>query len=326
MKGIVIYKEGKNYIRKLKSNLDTPTLENDEVLVETYYGGLNYADLMMCRGTYPHPKGYPLIAGLELSGKIIKCGKEVKDLSPGDNVVGFSEEAGAFTELCKLKRNAVTILDKEILLSDAAAFFVQTTTAYHLLYTVAKIKPNQKILIHAIGGGVGLNLIQLAKLKDAIVIGTVGTSGKEKKAYECGADLVIDRTKSNFVNEIQDKYGNRPIDVLIDSTGAGILESSFALMKNLSHVVSYGEASGKPYDNLWERLVEKSLTFTRLHIGHMDFKSDYWIDAQKNIQKLIKNKQLKIFVEKIYNIDEFNEMYESLDTRKISGKLLIKFK
>ena len=48
-------------------------------------------------------------------------------------------------------------------------------------------------------------------------------------------------------------------------------------MKKLAHDISYGEASGKPYNNLWEKLVEKSLTFSRLHIGHMDFFSSYWI-------------------------------------------------
>ncbi len=77
-------------------------------------------------------------------------------------------------------------------------------------------------------------------------------------------------------------------------------------MKTLAHVVSYGEASGKPYTNLWEKLVEKSLTFSRLHIGHMDMTSEFWLEAQVTLQNLIKSGELKLFVEKIFNLNEFD--------------------
>ncbi len=326
MKGIVISRKGNDFFRKLTENLPMPKLEADEILVETHFGGLNFADLMMCNGTYPHPKGYPLLAGLELSGLVVECGNDVKNFVPGDRVVGFSEEAGAFSQYCKLNYSSATKIDKEISLSDAAAYFIQTTTAHHLLNKIGNIKASDIVLIHAIGGGVGLNLTQLAKLKGATVIGTVGTSGKEYRAKEYGADLVIDRNQDNFIEEIQKHYGNSPINLLIDSTGAEILDESFKLMKNLAHVVSYGEASGKPYTNLWERLVEKSLTFSRLHIGHMDFMNKYWLDAQLEIQNLIKNGKLKLFVEKVFNLDEIDELYDTLKSRKVSGKLLLKFK
>ncbi len=326
MKGIVIYEDGDSYVRKLEDNLTIPIIQKDEILIETHYGGLNFADLMMCNGTYPHPKGYPLKAGLELSGIVTECGDDVKEFIPGDRVVGFSEDAGAFSEFCKLKSMAAVKVMDSISLSDAAAYFVQATTAYHLLHTIGKINSNDTILVHAVGGGVGLNLVQLAKFVGAKVIGTVGTSGKEIKPYDCGADLVIDRNKSSFVKEINQKYGDNSIDILIDSTGAEILDASFNLMKKLAHVISYGEASGKPYNNLWEKLVEKSLTFSRLHIGHMDFFSSYWIDAQYDIQNKISKKELIVYVEKIFELDDFDNLYNALGSRNIGGKLLLKFK
>ncbi len=326
MKGIVISKQGNNFYRNLKNDIPKPVIKPDEILIETHFGGLNFADLMMCNGTYPHPKGYPLTAGLELSGIVVECGKEVKNFSTGDRVVGFSEQAGAFSEFCSLKDISAIKLDDSISLSDAAAYFVQTTTAYHLLNTIGNVTKGNLVLIHAIGGGVGLNLTQLAKLNGAIVVGTIGTSGKEKRAYECGADLVINRNNSNFVDEIEKKYGINSVDYLIDSTGAEILNDSFKLMKNLAHVISYGEASGKPYQNLWDNLITKSLTFSRLHIGHMDFKSDYWLDAQRKIQDLICAGELKIFIEKVFNLDEIDSLYETLAGRKVGGKLLLEFK
>ena len=130
----------------------------------------------------------------------------------------------------------------------------------------------------------------------------------------------------NFVEEIEQLYGKRPLDLLIDSTGAEILDDSFQLMKNLAKVVSYGEASGKPYTNLWEKLVENSLTFSRLHIGHMDFTSEYWLDAQAKIQNFIKSGELKLFIEKVFDLDELDTLYDTLESRTVSGKLLLRFK
>ena len=97
-------------------------------------------------------------------------------------------------------------------------------------------------------------------------------------------------------------------------------------MQNLGHVVSYGEASGKPYDNLWSQLVLRSLTFSRLHIGHIDHRSDEWLQSQITIQEMIKNKKLTLFIEHIFAIEDFDLAYQSLDSRKISGKILIKIK
>ena len=189
-----------------------------------------------------------------------------------------------------------------------------------------KVQKNDIVLIHAIGGGVGLNLTQLAKHSDATVIGTVGTSGKETRAVDCGADLVVNRATQDFTKEIQQKFGKTPVRLLVDSTGADILNDSFDLMQNLGHVVSYGEASGKPFDNLWAQLVLKSLTFSRLHIGHINHQSEDWLTSQKVIQKMIQNGSLNIFIEHIFTLEEFNQAYQALESRQVSGKVLLRLK
>ena len=97
-------------------------------------------------------------------------------------------------------------------------------------------------------------------------------------------------------------------------------------MQNLGHVISYGEASGKPYDNLWSQLVPRSLTFSRLHIGHINHQSEEWAQAQITIQELIKNGELKLFTEHIFSLNDFDLAYHALDSRKVSGKILIRLK
>ncbi|MEZ5933894.1 MAG: zinc-binding dehydrogenase [Alphaproteobacteria bacterium] len=295
----------------------------DEVLVAVSHAGLNFADLMMSKGVYPHPKGYPLVAGIELAGTVVACGAEVEDVAIGTRVAAFSENAGAFAELCAVPADRILHLPDDIGFETAAAFFVQGLTAWHLLHTVSRTEKGDILLIHAIGGGVGLYLTQIAKRAGAIVVGTVGTAGKEQRALDFGADRVINRAEQRFEDAVLAFTGGRLVDKIVDSTGASILDRSFALIRPLGHVVSYGEAEGKPYDNLWERLVRGSLTFTRLHLGHLDSRSDAWSKAADGMLAHLRDGSVTVPIEGVFHLTEARTMFERLASRQVAGKLLL---
>ncbi|MGO4841272.1 zinc-binding dehydrogenase, partial [Rhizobiaceae sp. 2RAB30] len=131
-------------------------------------------------------------------------------------------------------------------------------------------------------------------------IGTVGTAGKEKRALEFGATRVVNRNDENFVDVAMDITAGRGVDKIIDSTGGSILDRSFDAIRLLGHVVSYGEAEAKPYANLWERLVRRSLTFTRFHLGHVDCRSIAWRTAANAILESVADGSLKVPIEGVY--------------------------
>ena len=305
-------------------NVEIPVAGPKQVLIKVVFAGLNYADLMMRTGIYPHPKGYPLVAGLELSGIVGSVGLLVNDISVGDRVVAFSEDAGAFAEYCAVPSQKVVKLPDEIDFDVGAAFFVQAMTAWNLLHTISKTQRNDIVMIHAIGGGVGLYLTQLAKSAGAQVIGTVGTAGKESRALDFGADLVINRNDNDFIAVALEFTNGQGVDKIIDSTGASILDRSFEIIRPLGHVVSYGEAEGAPFSNLWEQLVKKSLTFTRMHLGHINFDSEDWIKGTKNVVSKILDGSLKTPIEGTYELDNVNSMFSALESRKLAGKVILK--
>tara|TARA_X000000950_G_scaffold285193_1_gene390398 strand:+ start:11771 stop:12751 length:981 start_codon:yes stop_codon:yes gene_type:complete len=305
-------------------NVEIPVAGPKQVLIKVVFAGLNYADLMMRTGIYPHPKGYPLVAGLELSGIVDSVGLLVNDISVGDRVVAFSEDAGAFAEYCAVPSQKVVKLPDEIDFDVGAAFFVQAMTAWNLLHTISKTQRNDIVMIHAIGGGVGLYLTQLAKSAGAQVIGTVGTAGKERRALDFGADLVINRNDNDFIAVALEFTNGQGVDKIIDSTGASILDRSFEIIRPLGHVVSYGEAEGAPFSNLWEQLVKKSLTFTRMHLGHINFDSEDWIKGTKNVVSKILDGSLKTPIEGTYELDNVNSMFSALESRKLAGKVILK--
>lgn len=305
-------------------DVPVPEAGPDQVLVQVAFAGLNYADLMMRKGIYPHPKGYPLVAGLELAGTVAAIGTGVAGIKVGDRVAAFSEDAGAFAEFCVVPTERVIHIPDAIGPDVAAAFYVQALTAWNLLHTVSLTKPGDTILIHAIGGGVGLFLTQLAKAAGAQVIGTVGTAGKEQRALEYGADLVINRADTDFVEAVMAFTHGHGVDKVVDSTGASILDCSFAAVRRLGHVVSYGEAEGPPFPNLWEQLMRKSLTFTRMHLGHMNYGSDDWANGVRQVLTMVEAGTLRVPIEGVYTFDDFGDMVAALESRQVSGKLIIR--
>jgi NADPH:quinone reductase len=307
------------------ANISKPEARVGEVLVQVAYGGCNFADTMMRRGIYPHPKGYPLVAGIEMSGIIAALGPDVTSFAIGDRVAGFCEDAGGFAEFCSVPTRHLTKIPTCIGLDVAAAFYVQALTAWHLLHTVSTTKPGDVLLVHAIGGGVGLYLTQLGAAAGAIVIGTTGTSGKEHRALDFGASRVINRNTENFVDIVNDMTNGKGVDKVIDSTGGSILDNSFDCIRELGHVVSYGEAEAKPFPNLWDRLVRKSLTFTRLHIGHVDSSPQAWAEGADKVMGMIAAGTLRVPIEGIFALDDVHAMFAKLESRQVAGKLLLKF-
>lgn len=295
-----------------------------QVLVRVAFAGLNYADLMMRTGIYPHPKGYPLMAGLEMAGTVEAVGDGVDPARIGERVAAFSEDAGAFAELCAVPEERLIRLPDDVSLETGAAFYIQGMTAWNLLHGVSVTQPGDTVLVHAIGGGVGLYLTQVAKAAGATVIGTVGTAGKEQRALDYGADVVVNRAEADFVEVALRATGGRGVDKVVDSTGASILDRSFDTIRRLGHVVSYGEAEGKPYPNLWERLVAKSLTFTRMHLGHLDYAAPSWARGVEEMLAGIRSGAIRVPVEGVYPMDDVLAMYDALASRQTAGKLLLR--
>ncbi len=108
-----------------------------QVLIGVAYGGCNFADTMIAKGSYPHPKGYPIVAGLEISGRIAALGPGVDGVAVGDRVAAFSEEAGGFAERCVVPAERLARIPDAMSLEIAATFPIQALTAWHMLHNVS---------------------------------------------------------------------------------------------------------------------------------------------------------------------------------------------
>lgn len=320
MRAIIVRKPGGPEAMQVE-DLPIPSAGRDEVLVDIAYCGCNWADVMVRSNSYPHPTHYPTLLGCEISGHVRALGEGVTGLEFGQPVAACLPTDGGYAEICTVPARDIILLPQDMPLDLAAAFPLQALTAHFLLHEIGRASEGTTVLINAIGGGVGLCLTQLALRAGCRVLGTVGTAGKEKRPLRLGAERIF--PGNDFVGEVLAATGGRGVDVVFDSVGAATLDRSFDAVRTRGHVVSYGEASGKPFSNLWERMVPKSATFSRFHLGHVDPTSSAWKNAIAAVMAAVMDGGLKIFIEGVFPLELAADMHARLESRQVSGKLLL---
>lgn len=322
MKAIVIHAPGAPE-QLVLADLPEPIPGLGEVLVDVAFAGCNWADTQIRTGIYPHARSYPLVLGLEISGTVSKLGTGINGVRIGDRVAAFLEHGGSYAEKAVVRANMLMPLPDAIPFDVGAALTVQPLTGYHMLHTIYDIEPGETVLINAIGGGVGLFTTQLAVKAGARVIGTVGTPGKEKRALEYGAERVVVTRDEDFQPAVLAFTHGRGVDLAIDSLGATMLDRTFNVVRKLGHIISIGEAEGQPFKNIRERILPRSQTFTRLHIGHVDPDSQAWKDSLAYIVRGVLDGWLKVPIAGVFPMADAAEMHRRIESRQAAGKLVL---
>ncbi len=321
MRAVVVHEPG-GIDALVVEDVPEPSPGDGEVLIDVAFAGCNWADTQVRRGTYPHPFDFPVIPGLEASGTVLGVGAGVEDIGKGDRVTALPN-MGGYAEKCIVDARMVTRLPDDIGLDVGTAFPIQALTAFHMLHTAYKIETGDVVLVHAAGGGVGLQVIQMAVKAGARVIGTVGTRGKEEKALGYGAERVINLQDEDFVDVVKELTGGLGVDLVVDSLGAGTLDRSFDAVKVLGNVINIGEAEGKPFDNIRDRVLPTSSAFRRFSISHVMANPSLWQRGMDIVLQALTDGWLEVPIVQCIPLAEVREMHRLFEGRGVSGKLLL---
>ena len=144
-----------------------PELREDDVLVQIRAAGVNLLDSKIRSGEFKLILRYrlPLILGHDVAGVVVRVGSRVRRFKPDDEVYARPADGriGAFAEFIAIKEDDVAMKPTALTMAEAASIPLVGLTAWQVLIERAKLKPGQKVLIHAGSGGVGTFAIQLAK-------------------------------------------------------------------------------------------------------------------------------------------------------------------
>jgi NADPH2:quinone reductase len=270
LKAVTIARFGGPEVLEL-SEVDKPAPQPGEVLVELECAGVNFIDIYMRSGQYARSHTYktplPMTLGMEGGGVVVALGEGVTDFSVGDRAA-YCIVRGSYAQYASVPAARLVPIPPHVPMSIATALMLQGLTAHYLSHSAYSLGPGKTCLIHAGAGGVGQLLIQLAKLRGATVIATVGSDEKAVVAHERGADHVILYRDMDFRDEAKRLTDGRGVDVVYDAVGRDTIARSIRSLARRGLCVNYGGASGLVASIEPLELAEAgSVYFTRPHLA-----------------------------------------------------------
>ena len=222
------------------ANVARPTAHGGEVLVRIHASGVNPLDTKIRAGAAAHAR-HPLpgVLGIDLSGVVEDVGSGVPRFRRGDEVYGMTGGVGgvqgSLAEYAAVDAELLALKPGNLSMREAAALPLVVITAWEGLVDRARVKAGQRVLVQGGGGGIGHVAIQIARAFGAEVFAADRASGAE--ALRAIGATPIDRTMP-VQEQVQAFTGGRGFDLVFDTVGGAVLDSSFAAIARFGHVVS----------------------------------------------------------------------------------------
>ena len=323
MKAIVLEAADKPLICK---EVDKPVLAPGEVLVHIKAAALNRRDYWITVGKYAGIK-YPSILGSDGAGIVSEVGSD-QDIhwlnqkvviNPSNNYGDSDDHQGAefkilglpdngtFAEYVKTRVEYLHPKPVHLTWEQAAALPLAGLTAYRALFTKAKAKKGDKVLISGVGAGTGAFALQWAVAAGCQVFVTSGSGEKIERAKQLGAAAGVNYKAQDWAEQL--KLMVHGFDIIIDSA----LGNGFAKFPDLCNpggrIVIFGGTAGNipPLDGrkiFWKQLQLLGTTMGTHDdfVAMLNFVNNYQLvpvidetfplkDAQKAVDKMANSSQ-----------------------------------
>jgi NADPH:quinone reductase-like Zn-dependent oxidoreductase len=289
--------------------IDKPTAEEGQVIVEVHAASLNPWDSKLRDGALGDSLKLPVTVGGDIAGTVAEVGPHVTELAVGDKVYGDAGPApgsGAFAQFALAPVGQVAKLPQNLDFPDAASLPLVGSSAVQALLEHIKLQSGQKLLIHGGTGGIGSIALQVAKHLGAYVATTVPTHAISL-AKELGADEVIDFKTQDFTHLIRD------YDAVFDTAGGEVFEKSLNVLRPggiaVSMVGHVDEAVAK------QKGVTALTQATKITTERLN-----------KLTELVEQGVAKPHVAKTFPLDQTREAFEARESGQVPGKIVLKIK
>lgn len=304
------------------TDVPDPLPGNDEILVSVIAAGLNFIDTYHRSGLYPMEM--PFTPGLEGAGTVLAVGPGVTQYQPGDAIC-WTWAIGSYAEKVVIPADQAIPLPEDVAPTVAAALLLQGITAHYLATDTFPLKENDRCLIHAGAGGVGLLLTQIAKMAGAEVFTTVGSKEKAELSTGAGADHVILYNETDFKEEVEEIAGPGAIDVVYDGVGAATFLKGLDLLRARGMLVTFGNASGPPPEISPLILAGKgSLFLTRPTMAHYTATRQELLSRTTDLFDWVSEGRLDVRIGAEFALADAADAHRALEGRSTTGKVLIR--
>ncbi|MBX3314009.1 MAG: zinc-binding dehydrogenase [Actinobacteria bacterium] len=312
---------------------EVPQPSPGEVRVRVAFGGLRWGDIMQRNGFPTRARPTPFVAGQEASGIVDQVGDDVTGVAVGDRVVVLTF-GGAWAEYVVVPEAQVLPVPDGVGLDVVLAYPVNLLTAYYVVQVWGRVQPGERVLLHAAAGGVGLLALQIMKrrIDDVTVVAVVSSQEKADLVRANGADVVVDRTTTDYVEEIERTLGPKAsgfmtggergggVDVSLNGVSGPTLTTDPRVIRKRGRWVIYGWAAGRG------RL--DTSTFGYDGITVMPFSSIAWMGTPEHqagiefVREWLESEEL--VVPTVLPLEEVREAERALEAGATIGKVVLR--
>ncbi len=218
-------------------------LTAEQIEVEVHATGLNFRDVMFALGLLSDEaieNGFagPTL-GFEFAGVVSRVGDPRCGFGLGDAVVGFGPSS--FGNRVVTQAKAIAAIPPEMSFEAAATIPSTFLTVYYSLHHLAKLQPDERVLIHGAAGGVGIAAVQVAKWLGAEIHATAGSNEKRDFLRLLGVNHIYDSRSLAFADQILAQTGGEGVDVVLNSLAGEAIRRNFQVLRPFGRFLELGK-------------------------------------------------------------------------------------
>ncbi|MBI4953466.1 MAG: NAD(P)H-quinone oxidoreductase [Myxococcales bacterium] len=304
----------------------SPELFPGAIRVAVRYAGVNRADLLQRAGLYPAPEGVvPDIPGLEYAGAVAACGPGATRFAVGDRVYGIVA-GGAYAEEIVVHEREAAPIPRSLGDLDAAAVPEAFVTAYDALVVRGRLAPGEKLLVHAVGSGVGTAAAQIGRALGCFVVGTSRTADKLERARTLGLDAPVLAEDGHFAERVRAATGGAGVDVVLELVGGSYLAESVAAAASRARIVVVGLTGGARSDLDLRTVLQKRLEIigTVLRGRPIEEKIELARLLWRNLGPWLERGTVRPVVDRVFGLAEAAAAHAFVAANESFGKVVLR--
>lgn len=300
-----------------------PTPGRGQVLIEVKAAGVNFAELELTKGRYSVGKAPPFLMGFEAAGVVAEVGAGVHNFRAGDRITAIVS-SGGYAEYATAETSAAMPIPDHTSFAEASTIPIQGLSAYTLLKFAAKPLADETIMVQAAAGGVGLYLVQLAKIMGVKkVIALASRKDKLELVTNLGADVAIDYTDKSWSDKVRETTGARGVDIVLEAASGEVGEESFKLTAPFGRIVLFGAKN--IHDTFGpqkiQQVIYKNQTVTGFNFPSLP--PELVANSASELLALIRQQKIRLFADTSFPLEKVRSAFEALASRKTIGKVVL---
>jgi NADPH2:quinone reductase len=212
-----------------------------DIVVEADAIGVNYPDGLLVQGLYQSRPPVPFVPGMEVAGRVVAAGSDVRGIEVGDRVAAVST-LGGYAERAVVPAAAAMKLPDGMPAADACALLCGYGTSHYALKQRGQLRAGETLCVLGASGLTGLAAVQIGKAMGARVIAVASSPAKQEVARQAGADVVLGY--DNLKDTLKEATGGNGVDVAFDPVGGEAFDALSRSMAWNGRLLVIGFASG----------------------------------------------------------------------------------